>query len=113
RGAMHCDPVDTMPELGLRIRDVLRPKTAVDRLPCLAPVVGSKGTGGGDRNKHAFGVRWVDHDRVKTQTAGAWLPVWSRAVSAQSGEFVPAVPSVSGPKDSRIFDSGINRICFG
>src|SRR4051794_26552679 len=50
---------------------------------------------------------------MQTHPAGAGLPVWSGAVTAQSGELVPRLTAIRRAEHRGIFDARVNRIRIG
>src|ERR1043165_6768488 len=107
---MQRDAMNAVADFSRWIRDVLRVQTLVNRLPVRAGVVAAKRTGGGDRHEHPVAILWIQEDGVQAHPAGARLPLRSGAVTAQSGEFVPALAAVTRAKQRCIFDAGVNRI---
>ena len=92
---MHRDAVNAVADFGVRVGNVLRVQAAVDRLPCLAGVVGPERAGGRNGDVHALGISGIEYDRVQAHAAGAGLPLRSGAVAAEAGhscQFLP--PSV-------------------
>src|SRR6185369_13400377 len=88
-GFVEGDVVDAMPDLGLRIRNVLRAQALIDRLPGFSAIVGTEGSRGRDGDVDAFRIRWIEQDAVKAHAASARLPLRPGAVTAKSGEFFP------------------------
>ena len=88
-------------------------KSAVDRLPGFAGVVGAESAGGGDGDEDAVGVGWVEKDGVQAHAAGAGLPAGSGAVAAQAGEFVPGLAAVGGAEEGGVFDAGVDGVGVG
>src|ERR1700720_3287242 len=91
---MHRDMMNAMTDLGFRIGNVLRMQTLVDRLPTLAAVVGPERARSGDRDEHSFRVFWIEKNRVQTHPACTRLPFRSRAMPAQSREFLPRLAAI-------------------
>src|SRR5205823_12794234 len=59
---MKRNAVNAVANLGVLIGNVLRPESAVDRLPGLAAVIGAEGAGSGDGDVHAFGVAGINEE---------------------------------------------------
>src|ERR1043165_7549052 len=107
---MLCDVMHAVAHFRSRIRNVLRVQSLVDWFPRRACVVTAKRTSSGNRNEDAVAIRSVQDDRVQTHAAGAGLPLRSRAVTAQSGKFLPRLAAVGRAKQRGIFDTGIDRV---
>src|ERR1043165_7319004 len=107
---MQRDAMNAVADFSRWIRDVLRVQTLVNRLPVRAGVVAAKRAGGGDRHEHPVAILWIEEDGVQANPAGAWLPLRSGAVTAQSGEFVLALAAVTRAKQRCIFNARVNRI---
>ena len=90
--------------------NVLRPQSAIDRLPGRAAVIGAKRTRSGDCDEDAIRIGRIEQDRVQAHAAGAGLPLRSGAVAAQAGKFVPCLAAVGGAKHCGVFDAGIDRV---
>ena len=50
---------------------------------------------------------------MQAQPAAAGLPMRSRAVAAQSGEFLPVLPAVGGAEQGGVFHAGVDGIGIG
>ncbi len=92
--AVHGDVVNAVADLGVRVGDVLGMQSLVDGAPGLAAVVGTEGTGGRDGDVDPSGVAGIQNDGVEAQPTGAWLPLGSCAMAAQSGEFLPVLSAI-------------------
>ena len=92
--AMQGDAVNAVTHFGILIRNVLRPKPTVDRLPCLAAVVGTESAGSGNGDEHPLRIAGIDKNRVQAHSAGARLPLGPGAVTAQAGELFPAMRAI-------------------
>src|SRR5208283_4386285 len=88
-------------------------QTAVDRLPCLAAVVGAEGARRRYRDVDPAGITGIENDGVQAHSTGAGLPLGAGAVAAQAGKFVPTRASVGRAEQGRVFDSRINRVRIG
>src|SRR5216117_3250770 len=98
-----------MADLGIRVGDVLRLQSAVDRSPGVAGVVGPERARCRNRNVEASGIARDEKDRVQAHPTGAWLPAGPGAVTAQSGEFVPRLAAVGRAEQSGVLHSGVDR----
>src|SRR5260370_31611382 len=107
---VHGDVVYAVADLGMRVRDILRPKSRVDRLPGLAAIVGAESARRRDRDVNSLRIARIENDGVQTHAARTRLPLGSSAVTAQAGEFLPVLSAVGGAEDSSVFHSGINRV---
>src|SRR5439155_25174871 len=72
--SVHRDPMDAVPDLGVRLGDILRAQPSIYGFPRVAAVVGPKRPRGRDGDEDAVAIAWVQKDRVEAQPAGAWLP---------------------------------------
>ena len=102
-----------MTDLGIRVRNVLRTQSAVDRLPGLASVVTAECTRCRYRNVDPLRIARVQNDGVQAHAARARLPLGSGAMAAQSGKLLPVLSTVGCTKDRRVFHPGIDRIWIG
>src|SRR5438874_13841065 len=93
-GWMHRDPMDAVPDFRVRIGNVLRMQTVVDRFPTYSGVVGSERARGRDRDENALRIFWIDQDRVQTHPACARLPFRPGIVLTETGKFVPRRPAI-------------------
>src|ERR1044072_116761 len=107
---MQRDAMNAVADFSRWIRDALRVQALVNRLPVRAGVVAAKRTGSGDRHEHPGAILWIQEDGVQAHPAGARLPLRSGAVTAQSGEFAPALAAVTRAKQRCIFNARVNRI---
>ena len=110
---VHGNVMHAMPDLGGRVRNVLRVQPLVDRLPGDPAVVGAERAGRGDRDVHPLGIAGIEDDAVQTHAARAWLPLRSGAMPAKAGELVPACCAVGGLEDGCIFHTCVNRVRVG
>src|SRR5262245_12221669 len=55
-------------------------------------------------------MAWIQQDRVQAHSTGPWLPFGSRAVAAQSGEFMPGLCAVGRAEQGSILYAGIDGI---
>src|SRR5215469_94948 len=93
---IHGDMMDTMPDLGRRIGNVLRMQPLVDGLPGHSAVVAAKRTGGRYGNVQPLGIARIKEDGVQAHATCARLPLRSRPVSPETGKLMPAVSAVGG-----------------
>src|ERR1051326_3565248 len=107
---MQRDAMNAVADFGRWIGNVLRVQALVYRLPVRAGVVAAKRTGGGDAHEHPVAIPLFQAGGVEAQPARARLPLRSGAVTAQSGEFVPALAAVTRAKQRCIFNARVNRI---
>ncbi|MGD8752805.1 MAG: hypothetical protein PVG14_15340 [Anaerolineales bacterium] len=110
---VHGNPVDTMADLSLRVRDIVRPQTAVNGLPRLASVVRPEGTRGRDGDEDTLRVAWIQENRVQTEPASARLPAWTGAVPAQPSEFLPSPPAIGRAEQGGVLHASVNRVRIG
>src|ERR1700730_15731522 len=112
-GWVHRDAMHAMTDLGIRVRDALRPQAVVDRPPTLAGAVAPEGPGRRDRHEHPISMLRIEDDRVETHSAGAWRPVGRGAVLTQGRKLVPALATVGGTEESRVFGARIDGVRIG
>src|SRR5438105_9813978 len=86
---MHRDVMNAVAHLRVRIGNVLRMQTLVDRLPTLPAVISAECARGRDRNEDSLRIFWIEQNRMQTHSARARLPLRSGAVPAQSRELFP------------------------
>jgi outer membrane receptor protein involved in Fe transport len=75
--------------------DVLRLQSTVDRSPCLSRIVRTKDTCGRDGCKNPVRLARIQKNCVQAHSTGARLPARPRAVTAQSGEFLPRLSTIT------------------
>src|SRR5689334_9086126 len=102
--------MNTVPNLRVWIRNVLRVQTAVDRSPGLACVVAPECAGGRNGDENPVRVAGIQDYGVQTHTSSAGLPFRSCAMAAQSREFLPRLTAVLRAKQSGVFHSRIDRV---
>ena len=90
--AVHGDMMNAVAHLSSGVGHHWRHQALVDRLPCLAAIVGSEGSGGGDGDVHALLVGGIDDNGVQTHAARSRLPVRAGTVAAQTGELLQLSP---------------------
>src|SRR6266550_6724978 len=90
----HCELVDALPRLGVRIRREAGQHAAVARLPGRAAVLGGERPDSADRHPHLLGVGGVGDDRVAYEAAGARLPAGPARVFAQTRDMAPVSAAV-------------------
>ena len=78
-----------------------------------AAVIGAESARGRDGDVDPAGVARIENDRVQAHSAGAGLPVGSRAVAAQSGEFLPDLAAVGRAENRGVFHAGVDRVRIG
>src|SRR5256886_15403830 len=110
---VHRDSMHAVADLGVRIRDAFRPQSLVDRPPALAGIVAAEGAGCRDRDKHPVSMLRVEDDRMEAHAAGPGRPVGRGAVLAQGRELVPALATVGGSEEGRVFGTGVDRVRVG
>ena len=91
---MQRDPMDAVTDLRVGVRNVLRVQSAIDRLPCLAAIVGAKGAGSRDCNRNSLRIDRIEKNGVQTQAARARLPFRTGVAAPQSCEFMPRFSTV-------------------
>src|SRR5262249_26798268 len=107
---IHGNVVNAVADLGSRVRDELGLQSTVDRPPRLAGIVGAKGARRRDGDEDPSGVARIENDRVQAHPAGARLPFGTRAVTAQAGEFLPALATVARAEQGGVLDPGVDGI---
>src|SRR5262249_28119279 len=75
-----------------------------------AAVVGAKSARSRDSNPHALGIGGIEDNGMKAHAAGAGLPLWAGAVTAQAGHFLPVLAAVRRAKNGGIFHAGIHGV---
>src|SRR5437588_8301604 len=110
---MHGDPMNAVANLCIRIGNILRMQTLVDRLPIFSPIITTERARGRDRNEYSLAIFRIQQNRVQTHSACAWLPTRPGSVAAQSRQFLPCLTAVARAEQSSILHSGINRIRIG
>src|SRR6267378_3853759 len=110
---MHGDPMNAVANLRVRIGNILRMQTLVDRLPIFSAIISTERARGGDRNEHSFAIFRIQQNRVQTHSTGAWLPTRPGSVAAQSRQFLPRLTAVARAEQSGILHPGINGIRIG
>src|SRR6476469_4975914 len=63
---MHRDPMHAVTDLRVRVRDVLRVQSAIDRLPCFASIVGAERAGSRDCDGNPLGIARIEKNGVQT-----------------------------------------------
>src|SRR4029434_1943883 len=101
---MQGDAVDAVSDLSVRVGDVLRPQSLIDRLPRRPVVVGPERTGGRDRDEHPTWRLRVEQDRVQPQPAGARRPLRPGAVPTKTTQLLPRPAAVRRAEHARILD---------
>src|SRR5947209_7908129 len=105
---VHGNVMNAVTDLRVRVGDVLGAQAAVDRLPCLAAVIGAEGACGGDGNVDPARVLGIQDNGVQAHAPGAGLPFRTGAVAAQPGKFVPVFATISRAEQRRVFHSGVD-----
>jgi hypothetical protein len=91
---MHCDAMNAVPDLGGRVGQEVGLQSIVDRPPVFAGVVGAERAGGRDGDEDTSRLSGIQKYGMQAHAARARLPTGSRAVAAQAGKFLPALPAV-------------------
>ena len=107
---VHGNVMHAVADFGFGIRNVLGTKALVDWLPSLAAIVRAKSSSRRDGDKNPLRITGIQNDGVQAHAAGAGLPLWSGAVAAQAGKFVPRTSAVGCLENGSIFDARIHRI---
>src|SRR6516164_8884837 len=110
---MKGDMVNAVADFGVGVGNELGDKAPVDGGPCFAAVVGAKSACGGDGDIDAIGILGIEENSVKAHAARAGLPLGTRTMPAESGQFVPSFAAVSGFENGGVFDAGINSVRIG
>src|SRR6478672_4111502 len=61
---MHRDPMHAVTDLRVRVRNVLRMQSAIDRLPRFSAVVGAKRAGSRDCDGNSLGIARIEKNAV-------------------------------------------------
>src|SRR5260370_5152022 len=107
---MHRDAMNAMTHLRVRIGNILRMQTTIDRLPGLAAVIGTERARRRDRDEHSLSIFRIEQNCGETHPARARLPFRPGIVLTQTGKLVPRFAAVFRLKQSRVFDSRVNMI---
>ena len=107
---VHRDVVNAVADLSVRVGDVVRPESSVDRLPGRATVVRPKCAGRRDGHEDSLGILRVLDDRVQTQAAASGLPLRPGAVAAQPRDLLPVLTPVGGAEERGVLDAGVHRV---
>src|SRR5438309_5984771 len=99
-----------MTDLSVRVGNALRPQSAVDGPPALARIITAECPGRRDRREHPVLVLGIEDDRVEAHPAGAWRPVWRGTVLSQCRQLVPALATIGGAEERRIFGTRVNGV---
>src|ERR1700682_6279224 len=99
--------------LSIRVGDAFRPQAAVDRPPALAGIVTAERAGCRNRHEHPVAMLGIEDDRVQAHATGAGRPVGGGSVLAQGRELVPALATVGGTEESRVFCARIDGVRVG
>src|SRR6478672_13687795 len=91
---MHRDPMHTVTDLRVGIRDVLRVQPAIDWHPCLSAIVGAKRAGSRDCDGNSLGIIRIEKNGVQTHSACAGLPLRTGIVAPESCQFMPRFSAV-------------------
>src|ERR1700687_151308 len=102
-----------MADLSIRVGDPFRPQAAVDRPPALAGIITAERAGRRYGHEHPVSMLRVEDDGVQAHTTGAGRTVGRGAVLAQGGELVPALATVGGTEESRVFCARIDGVRVG
>src|SRR5713101_101052 len=92
--AVHLDAMNAMADLGVRVRDVLGLKSAVDGAPRLAGIVGPEHARSHHCDEEPTSVGRIQKDRAQAHRSPTRLPAPSRVVGAQSAEFLPVLSAI-------------------
>src|SRR6185503_13407846 len=107
---MLRDVMNAVAHLGVRIGNVLRVQSLIDRFPRRTTVISAKRTCGRDRDKDSVGIVLIEDHGVQTHAASAWLPLRSGAVATQSRKFLPCLTAIGRTKQGGVFNAGIDII---
>src|SRR5262249_4666686 len=110
---VHRDAVNAVADLGRRVGDAFRLEAPVYGSPGFSGIRGPEGARRRDRDEHPLAPAWIQKDGVKTQAAGAGLPVAPGLVTAQSGQLLPILAAVRRAKQGGVFDSGVHEVGIG
>src|ERR1700752_4469419 len=105
--------MNAVAHLSVRIGNVLRVQSLIDRFPRCSAVISAKRPRGGDRDKDPVGIVLIQDHGVQTHAAGAWLPLRSGAVTTQARKFLPRLAAIRRTKQGGIFNAGIDIIRIG
>jgi len=107
---MHRDVVNAVAHFGVRIGNVFRVQSFIDRFPRRAAVISAKRTRRGDGNDYAIAVFGIQDDGMQTHAARAWLPLRSSSVTAQTRKLLPRLAAVGRTKQRRVFNAGVDGV---
>src|SRR4029453_3626621 len=91
---MQRDPMHTVTDLRVGVRNVLRVQPAIDRLPRLSAIVGAKRAGSRDCDGNSLRIIWIEKNGVQTHPARARLPFRTGVAAPQSCQFMPRFSAV-------------------
>src|SRR5262249_43739438 len=74
---VHCDSVNAVAYVGVRVGDVLGPQSTIDRPPNLPGIVGAEHACGRDGDEHTVVIARIEKDGVEAHTASARRPAGS------------------------------------
>src|ERR1035441_1930725 len=112
-GAVHCDAVNAVANLGRWVGNAFGAQAAVYGPPGLAGVVGAEHARGGDSDEHPPGVARIKDDGVQAHPTRAWLPGRPGRVAAQPGKLLPRATRVRRTEQGSVFRPGIDGVRIG
>src|SRR5262245_22662544 len=110
---IHRDVVNTAADAGVRIGNVSRLQSAIDRSPLLAATIGAESARGANRNPHALRITRIKNDRVQAHAACTRLPLWSRSVSTEPRKLLPVLAPIGRAENRRVFNSCVDGVGIG
>src|SRR5690348_11022124 len=102
--------MNAMPHFGIRIGNVLRKESSIDRLPRFPTVVRAKRSRRRNRNVNTLWILRVENNRVQTHSACAWLPTRSGSMPAQARQLMPAFRAIGRKEERGIFNAGVDSV---
>src|SRR5690242_21189574 len=105
--------MNAMPHFGIRIGNVLRKESSIDRLPRFSAIIGAKCSRRRNRNVNPLWIPRVENNRVQTHSACAWLPTRSGSMPAQARQLMPALRAIGRKEERGIFNAGVDSVEIG
>src|SRR6185295_12743531 len=101
---MLRDVMNAVAHLGVRIGNVLRVQSLIDRFPRRTTVISAKRTCGRDRDEDPVRIVLIEDHSVQTHTTRSWLPLRSGAVATESRKLLPCLTAVGRTKQGGVFN---------
>src|SRR5712692_2441713 len=110
REGVHGNMVNAVADLGVRVGHELGVQATVDGPPRLAAIVGAERARSRDCDVHPLRVLPIQNNRVQAQSTGAWLPIGSGPMAAESCKLMPGLSAICGAEQCGVFYSGIDSV---